>query len=210
MGRAKAMNRLSVCLILALLACPQTTVANSNIDPNHKSAWSENVGWTDWRDASGAADGVIVGEGFLSGYVWAENTGWIRLGNGPADGVAYANVDGADAGVNIDAQTGELYGYGWAENAGWINFDTSALGNDLARFDPVAGRFYGYAWGENAGWINLDDAVRFVAKINSQAIPTVSEWGLVIMFLLSTTAGTVMWRQWAHTAALAPRERSRR
>ena len=167
-------------------------MGQSNIAPDHKLAWGENIGWTNWRDADNAAQGVVVNDTFLSGHVWAENVGWVNVGNGPVGGETYANIDDTDFGVNVDIGTGYLSGYGWAENVGWINFDTSSLGSDRARFDAVDGRFRGYAWGENIGLVNLDDATHFVAMMGGGDIPTVSEWGLVVMTLLVLTAGTLV------------------
>ena len=141
----------------------------SSIDPDHKFAWGENIGWTNWRDADGGADGVAVSDTFLGGFVWAENVGWINAGDGtPDDGVHYGNTDGSDAGVNIDPVTGQLFGLAWGENIGWVNFDTRASLSPFgqqARFDRNDGRFYGYVWGENVGWINLDDNEHYVAKL---------------------------------------------
>ena len=144
-----------------LLVCSQGAVAQSNVDPVHKYAWTENVGWTNWRDANGSAEGVFVDipNGYLSGYIWGENVGWINVGNGNGP---YANQTGADFGVNLDPG-GDLDGYGWAENVGWVNFDTRSHAPDQARYDAAAARFRGYAWGENIGWINLDDATHYVA-----------------------------------------------
>lgn len=154
---------------VAMISClisGSSLFAQSNIDGDHKYAWTENCGWTSWRDAEGTNAGVIVDESFLSGYIWAENVGWINVGDGsPADGEHYANSDGSDFGVNIDADTGDLFGLAWGENIGWINFETSGLGDERARFDDCEGRFFGFAWAENVGWINLDDAQHFVATV---------------------------------------------
>ncbi len=137
--------------------------AQSNIDPEAKFAWSENLGWTNWRDANGTADGVIVHDTFLSGYIWCEAVGWITLGYGsPPDGPHYANVTDDDFGVNVDPETGDLFGLAWGENVGWVNFDTRDRGEERARFDDCEHRFLGFAWGENVGWINLDDLTHFV------------------------------------------------
>jgi hypothetical protein len=137
-------------------------LAQSNIDPDHKFAWGENIGWTNWRDANGTADGVVVDAAFLFGFIWGENVGWVNVGDGtPADGLHYANVNGTDFGVNLDCNS-DLYGFAWGENIGWINFDTRSKAPNQARYDDVAGRFRGFAWTENRGWINLDDATHFV------------------------------------------------
>lgn len=155
-------------LIAMLVSCAAgvTVFGASNVHPLHPYAWGEGIGWLNWRDANGGADGVCVHATFLSGFVWAENIGFVNLGDGtPGNGSRYANADGSDFGGNIDAN-GDLYGLGWGENVGWINFDTRAsLGafSQQARLDRSASRLRGYAWGENVGWINLDDAVAYVA-----------------------------------------------
>ncbi len=186
------MQRKMSLILLASCVLITPVLAQSNIDPDHKFAWGENIGWTNWRDADDAAQGVVVNDSFLAGYIWAENVGWINVGNGPLDGETYANIDDTDFGVNVDIGTGYLSGYGWAENVGWVDFDTSSLGSDRARFDTVEGRFRGYVWGENVGWVNLDDATHFVATLGVGNIPTVSEWGLIVMTLLLLAAGTLV------------------
>lgn len=151
--------------MLALAMFGAAALANSTVHPTNKFAWQENTGWTNWRDANGAAQGVRVHATFLSGWIWGENIGWITVGNG-APGLcnSYANTTGADAGVNI-LPSGDLTGYAWAENVGWINFDTRAAlsaHGQQARYDAPNARFRGYAWGENIGWINLDHFTHFV------------------------------------------------
>ncbi len=139
--------------------------AQSNIDPAHKFAWCENIGWTNWLDANGMMDGVFVdtANGFLEGFTWSENTGWINAGPG---GGPYLNTTGLNFGVNI-LGNGDLDGFAWGENIGWINFGWAAntANADRARFDSGASRFRGYAWGENVGWMNLDDGTHYVGVL---------------------------------------------
>jgi len=156
---------------LVVLVTTSLLPAQSNIDPTNKHAWGENVGWTNWRDADTTTSGVVAGGTFMEGFIWGENVGWIHVGDGtPTGGVNYANVDGTDFGLNIDAD-GDLHGLGWGENIGWVNFDGGAMATppQPARIEcpdppgePLA-RLTGYAWGENVGWINLDDATHFVS-----------------------------------------------
>ena len=170
MHRVETFYLMGFVLMLAGPARPE-----SNIDPSHKFAWGENVGWLNWRDANDGRSGVQVNATFLSGYIWAENVGWINVGNGlPANGVSYANVDGSEFGVNILAN-GDLEGYGWGENIGWVNFGTGAVTPNQARYDASSARFRGYAWGENVGWINLDDPVHYVGVACTIAGPPVAE-----------------------------------
>jgi len=159
-GRSRAIS-FGVLVLGGLLSGTQA-LSQSNIHPTNKFSWGENIGWTNWRDANGGADGVLVGATHLSGFTWGENVGWINVGDGsPTDGNQYANTDGSDFGVNVDAN-GDLFGFAWGENIGWVNFDTRSKGAERARLDLVAQRFRGYAWGENVGWINLDDSTHFV------------------------------------------------
>lgn len=159
------MNSNSSIRILAAaccLACSLPALAQSNIDPTNKFAWSENCGWFNFRDANGTTQGVVVNLNHLRGFIWGENIGWINTGNG---GAPYTNIDNTNFGVNIGAG-GFLSGFAWGENIGWVNFSTQAqVGADGARYDAMAGRFRGYAWGENIGWINLDDSVHFVSSV---------------------------------------------
>jgi hypothetical protein len=74
----------------------------------------------------------------VTGYMWGENIGWIKLN--PANG-----------GVFNDG-VGNLSGYAWGENVGWIKF-AHAYGG--VYINPGTGVFSGYAWGENIGWINF-------------------------------------------------------
>lgn len=151
------MIRLRSVVILIVIAAA-SALAASNIDnvvPN-KHAWSENCGWTNWRDADGGAQGVNVGGFIMQGYVWGENIGWIHMGDGtPGAPPFYSNAGGADHGVNIAAD-GSLSGFAWSENAGWINFSGGSLATPAqpARI-TCAGRLTGFAWAENLGWINL-------------------------------------------------------
>jgi len=139
-------------------ACAAPALAQSNVDPASKMSWSENCGYMNWFDA-GTPTGIQgarfdLAGGFAQGFIWAENIGWINLGNGGP----YANTTGQNSGVNINPATGALTGLAWGENVGWINFSGGALAtpSDPARVDVSAGRLRGYAWGENIGWINLD------------------------------------------------------
>jgi hypothetical protein len=158
-----ARNRLLV--LLGALGAAAPCLAQSNIAPAHPYSWSENCGWMNWQVPGSPAgtQGVNVHDGYLTGFIWCENIGYINTGDGPVSGPAYANADGADAGVNIDP-SGNLTGLAWAENVGWINFGGGAMASPAkpARLDKGAARLRGYAWGENIGWINLDDAVAFV------------------------------------------------
>jgi len=119
-----------------------------------------------WSGAPASGQAVNVFGEYLTGHIWCENIGWIVMSSSsaPADGHAFANTNGDDYGINLNAATGALSGFAWSENIGWIKFSGGGLASppNPARLDSAARRFRGYAWSENAGWINLDDAVHYV------------------------------------------------
>ncbi len=158
MTRTRLVSKALLVSALTGTAAIGLILGPSNIDPVNKWSWGENIGHMNWRDADSGNQGVVVNADHLEGHIWAENIGWINVGNG---GGPYTNTDDTNYGVNILGD-GSLEGYAWAENVGWINFDTSATTNP-AEYDAGAERFRGYAWGENIGWINLDDATHYVA-----------------------------------------------
>ena len=155
---------------IAVLLAAGSALAQSTIDPTHKFAWGENIGWTNWQhDAPNAGDGVIFHETYLSGFIWSENAGWISVGDGtPANGVNYSNVNGSDFGVNLDPVSGKLSGLAWGENIGWINFAGGGLAcpPNPARLESDC-RLRGFVWAENVGWINLDHETHYVAVLQT-------------------------------------------
>lgn len=129
-----------------------TTTAPMNIAAGDRYAWSAHTGWEDYAPTHGGVKVVPNGaSGYLRGFVWAENIGWIKLGAGTGP---YANTGPADWGVNMDA-SGKLSGYAWSSHCGWINFSPS---HGLVAIDPASGLFSGFAWGENIGWIHFRNA----------------------------------------------------
>lgn len=143
-------------LILAFSIPLAGARADSNIRPDQSAAWGANIGWTQWRPDS--TNGVRVDEFVCSGYIYAANAGWIRVGNGlPANGIRYQNDSATDFGVNMDAE-GNLRGLAYGANIGWINFETAGA----PRVDLRTGRFSGFAYGANIGWINLSDTTHFL------------------------------------------------
>lgn len=167
-------------LILAAAALLSAGIAHSAqaapppIDSAHHFSWSENCGWMNWIAGPSsppampdATQSVFIAHTYISGYIWCENIGWINLGHLPLDGIAHANTDHTDYGVNRAPTTGLLSGYAWSENAGWINFSGGALAAppNPARLDTGSSRFRGFAWGENIGWINLDDDAAYVGTL---------------------------------------------
>ena len=110
-------KRITITLLtlagLTQLGMTTRATAQTNIDPTNKFAWSENIGWTNWRDANAGAQGAVVGFTFMTGFLWGENVGWI-------------NFSPATAGVTIDPATGDFSGRAWGENIGWITFASTS------------------------------------------------------------------------------------
>jgi hypothetical protein len=127
-------------------------LVTGGIDPTNKYAWSSHTGWQNWAPTHGGVTVVNAGaNGYLTGFVWTENAGWIKLGAGPGP---YANTGAGDWGVNMDA-SGNLSGYAWSSHVGWINFHPT---HGQVTVDTGTGRFDGFAWGENIGWIHFKNA----------------------------------------------------
>lgn len=167
MNAKRPVIRIVLPTAMLLSAAPALT-ADSYVASNWKNAWGENVGWTNWADANGRAQGVEVYQRgavqYLKGWVWFENIGWANVGNGVAP---YANTNGTNFGVNINSTTGLMTGFAWSENAGWINFGPWASGSTAPAptWDHTNFRTRGWVWGENIGWINIDDSIRYVCAI---------------------------------------------
>ncbi len=144
-------NLLQMVVLASVILAP--LISQANIDPAEKFAWSSQTGWQNWAPTHGGGVTVVKSgaNGYISGYVWAENVGWIKLGSGTGP---YANSDATNWGVNMDA-SGKLSGYAWSSHVGWINFSPTHGGVTVS---TVNGRFDGYAWGENIGWIRFQNA----------------------------------------------------
>ena len=143
-------------IVLTLLLWPIGTFAE-NIDPNDDGsqyAYGENVGWFNAEPLGDGGPGVRVNDTKLTGYIWAENIGWVSLSCENTASCATVNY-----GVTNDGM-GNLAGYAWAENAGWISFSCENTGSCGTvsygvTIDPATGEFSGRAWGENIGWITF-------------------------------------------------------
>jgi hypothetical protein len=162
MKRRKGMKPLT-CLLLLVAAVPSpaaTTITNSN-----KHAYAANFGWMDARGDTN--NGAVIGEYVCSGYIWAANVGWIRLGDGtPVNGIRYRNNSATDYGINHDG-IGNLSGYAWGQNIGWLVFTNATASGPLAsasqpRVSLLTGKLSGYAYSANCGWISLSNAFAHV------------------------------------------------
>jgi len=141
-------------LLLGFGLLAGSVVAQTTINSGRAFAYGANIGWINFRGDD--ANGVRVGEFFLSGFAYGANVGWINLGSGaPSNGFSYNNTSTTDCGVNHDG-AGNLSGFAYGANIGWINFGWAAP-NDPNRptFNLTTGQFSGFAYGANVGWINL-------------------------------------------------------
>jgi hypothetical protein len=128
-----------------------------NIDPNGDNsqyAYGENVGWLNAEPSGDGGPGVLVSDTMLTGYIWAENIGWVSLCCKNT-----ASCGAADYSVTNDGG-GNLAGYAWGENVGWISFSCNNTGTcDKVDYgvaiDSATGEFRGHAWCENIGWISF-------------------------------------------------------
>lgn len=121
--RAEGSKIFVIIFLLAIFIFPLFVYASSSegiIDPNHKYAWGENIGWINFGCDKCS---VRVFDSGLTGFAWSENYGWINL-----------NPD--TGGIKNDGE-GKLSGYAWAKNLGWINFNNVQINAE--------GQFKGYA-----------------------------------------------------------------
>ena len=195
-ARGPGRDRAWRAALAALVALTAAAGGATNVSQSQKHAWTENAGWSNWRDASGGSAGVAVRPGsHLEGFAWFENLGWIDLGSGAAP---YANTSGATFGVNLVPRAGspntqDMIGFAWAENAGWVVFNNwpPAVGAAPPTWDAAANRARGYAWAENIGWINLHDAVFYICSMpgdaNADGVVDVSDF-----FLLAANFGSAV------------------
>lgn len=87
--------------------------------------------------------GATVTDTAITGYIWGESVGWIRL-NPTQSGVT-------------NSCSGILGGYAWGENTGWINFaPTQATGSNQPKINTTTGAITGSVWSQNYGWITLN------------------------------------------------------
>lgn len=123
-----------------------SSVSHCNIDDTDRFAWSENVGWIDFKPDP--VNCVTVENTKLIGYAWSDFAGWISL-NCENDGSCGAQPYGV-----VNDNNGNLSGLAWSEALGWIDF-APPPGPERVVID-ASGEFTGYAWGDNFGWISFN------------------------------------------------------
>ena len=98
----------AITTMLFLTVATASLGQSSNIAADDKFAWGENIGFTNWADANGRADGVRLERSHLRGFVWGENVGWSNLDDGTNFvGLCFADLttDGSSNGIPDDAVT---------------------------------------------------------------------------------------------------------
>ena len=148
-----------------LVLCPGNLCAE-NIDPyedGSQYAYGENVGWMNFEPNTG--DGVQVASDKLTGFIWAENIGWVSMSCENTSSCGTVSY-----GVTNDG-SGSLSGYAWAENVGWVSFscdNTSSCGTvDYGVTIDDDGNFDGWAYAENIGWIHLQSTSLVAYKVQA-------------------------------------------
>jgi len=173
------MNRNALQLVAAsALVTVALTHAATTINPVNKYSYGANLGWI--NAYADGANGVVIGNYYCTGNLYAANVGWINLGSGsPANGIQYQNNSASDFGVNQDG-LGNLRGYAWGANVGWLNFESTGA----PKVDLVTGILSGYVWSANCGWISLSNAFAHVQTDSLWPGPLAPN-GLPIPWLLS-------------------------
>ena len=148
MNQQKFQPLLIMLIAMLMFFIGSKTVFAENIDPDYddsRYAYGENVGWLNLEPEGDGGPGVEVGDLELTGWIWAENLGWVSLSCVNTDSCGVNNYGVVNDGV------GNLSGYAWGENVGWINFAPTGGGVYI----DACGDFNGAAWGENTGWISF-------------------------------------------------------
>ncbi len=153
-------NGIIVTLALAgaLLARSGTLVetvraGTANIDPVHRWAWNDIIGWIDLGTGT-----VEVTKQKVTGYA-NSSVGYVSFDC--SSGIPGANCS-IQYGVTNDGQGG-LAGWAWNDGIGWISFSCTnpetggscATSQYQVRID-ADGYFYGYAWNDVVGWISFN------------------------------------------------------
>ena len=75
-------TRLKLAIFAATILALASAVPAENIDPNEDGsqyAYGENVGWINFEpNVAGPNVGATASDDKLTGFIWAENIGWIK------------------------------------------------------------------------------------------------------------------------------------
>jgi hypothetical protein len=97
---------------------------------------------------------VTVSDTALTGFIWAERLGWIKLNPSTPP----TTVDPTDPCKNkgvVNTTQGVLCGMAYGDIPGWVNFKPTAASNLGVTIDSN-GKFSGWAWMSNYGWMKFD------------------------------------------------------
>ena len=191
---------LSLATLMVVVAFGNGSAFAENIDPNDDGsqyAYGENVGWLNAEPSGDGGPGVEVEDFKLTGYIWAENIGWVSLS---CENTSSCST--VDYGVINDGR-GNLSGYAWAENVGWISFSCENTGScgtveyDV-RLDFSTAEFSGKAWGENIGWISFSSGGAVAYGVRSSWEPDndgddMADWWEELYFTDLNRDGTLDW-----------------
>jgi len=125
---------LSILLASSFYLPVLASESNGTIDPSHKYAWGENLGWLNFGCDN--CD-VQITDTEISGYAWSRQYGWINLSPTSSPGV-------------INNCAGQLSGSAWSSNLGWIDFSGTSI--------DMNGRFSGISStsGTQSGRVTFD------------------------------------------------------
>lgn len=140
----------------------------SNIDSIYRYAWSDTVGWIDFK----ASNTVIVSSTKMMGYALSDNVGSVALDCETTPSSTPNICSTSDFGVANDG-LGDLKGMAWNDQLGWIRFDcedypsgvgdTCGIVNYGVSIDSN-GYFNGWAWNDTAGWISFNCNNTFIGN----------------------------------------------
>jgi hypothetical protein len=177
-------------IVMVLVGAPRAGAAE-NIDPANDGsqyAYGENVGWFNAEPGGDGGPGVEVSDVKLTGWLWAENVGWVSLSceNTSSCGTVAYEVTNNGA--------GNLSGFGWGENIGWVSFSCANTSSCATvdyglTIEPTTGDFSGRAWGENIGWVTFSDTSPVAYKVQTEWYPTAT---LVSFFDAAVDQGTLV------------------
>jgi len=160
MNQQKFQPTLILLIATLMFFIGSKAVFAENIDPDYDDfqyAYGENVGWLNLEPEGDGGPGVEVGDLELTGWIWAENLGWISLSCSNTNSCGVNNYGVVNDGV------GNLSGSAWGENVGWINFAP----NQGGVYIDACGDFKGEAWGENIGWISFRSDGAYPFKVTT-------------------------------------------
>lgn len=107
--------------------------SNGTIDPSHKFAWGDNLGWLNFGCDS---CNIHISDTRVTGFAWSRQLGWLNLS--PDNGSVTNNCQG------------QLGGKAWSSNLGWLDFSGASI--------DFNGKFTGQtgAIGTKAGRLNFN------------------------------------------------------